>query len=80
MGAEHQYPDGAMFFLGTMFVPTTDRDAKGEGFTHREGDIVRVSSPKLGALVNRVTTSDRAPPWTFGARALMRSLAARGLL
>lgn len=80
MGAEHQYPDGAMLFLGTMFVPTTDRDAKGEGFTHREGDIVRVSSPKLGALVNRVTTSNRAPPWTFGARALMRSLAARGLL
>ena len=80
MGAEHQYPDGAMLFLGTMFVPTADRGAKGEGFTHREGDIVRVSSPKLGALVNRVTTSDRAPPWTFGARALMRSLAARGLL
>jgi fumarylacetoacetate (FAA) hydrolase family protein len=80
MGAEHQYPDGAMIFLGTMFVPTKDRGAKGEGFTHREGDVVRVSSPKLGALVNRVTTSDRAPPWSFGARALMRSLAARGLL
>jgi fumarylacetoacetate (FAA) hydrolase family protein len=80
MGGEHQYPDGVMLFLGTMFVPTKDRNAKGEGFTHREGDIVRVSSPKLGALVNRVTTSDRAPPWSFGARALMRSLAARGLL
>jgi fumarylacetoacetate (FAA) hydrolase family protein len=80
MGGEHQYPDGAMLFLGTMFVPTKDRSAKSEGFTHREGDIVRVSSSKLGALVNRVTTSDRAPPWNFGARALMRSLAARGLL
>ncbi len=80
MGADHQYPDGAMLFLGTMFVPTKDRGANGEGFTHREGDIVRVSSPKLGALVNRVTTSDRAPPWSFGARALMRSLAARDLL
>jgi fumarylacetoacetate (FAA) hydrolase family protein len=79
-GKEHQYPDGAMLFLGTMFVPTKDRGAAGEGFTHREGDVVRVSSPKLGTLVNRVTTSDRAPPWTFGARALMRSLAARGLL
>jgi fumarylacetoacetate (FAA) hydrolase family protein len=80
MGAEHQYPDGAMLFLGTMYVPTKDRGAIGEGFTHREGDIVRVSSPKLGALINRVTTSDRAPPWSFGVRALMRSLAARGLL
>jgi fumarylacetoacetate (FAA) hydrolase family protein len=80
IGSEHQYPDGAMLFLGTMFVPTKDRSGKGEGFTQREGDIVRVSSPKLGALINRVTTSDRAPPWSFGARALMRSLAARGLL
>jgi fumarylacetoacetate (FAA) hydrolase family protein len=79
-GKEHQYPDGAMLFLGTMFVPTKDRGAAGEGFTHREGDVVRVSSPKLGMLVNRVTTSDRAPPWTFGTRALMRSLAARGLI
>ncbi len=79
-GREHQYPDGAMLFLGTMFVPTKDRGAAGEGFTHREGDVVRVSSPKLGTLINKVTTSDRAPPWTFGARALMRSLAARGLL
>ena len=80
VGAEHQYPDGAMLFLGTMFVPTKDRDAPGEGFTHHEGDLVSVSSPKLGKLVNRVTTSDKAPPWEFGARALMRSLAARMLL
>jgi fumarylacetoacetate (FAA) hydrolase family protein len=80
MGADHQYPDGAILFLGTMFVPTKDRVRKGGGFTHHEGDIVRVSTPKIGTLVNRVTTSDRAPPWTFGARALMRSLAGRGLL
>src|SRR5690348_47780 len=80
IGAEHQYPDGAMLFLGTMFVPTKDRDAPGEGFTHREGDLVSVSSTKLGTLVHRVTTSDKAPPWTFGARALMRSLAGRKLL
>jgi fumarylacetoacetate (FAA) hydrolase family protein len=69
-----------MLFLGTMFVPTKDRLRAGQGFTHLEGDIVRVSSPKLGALVNVVTTSDRAPRWDFGVRALMRSLAARGLL
>lgn len=80
MGAEHQYPDGVMLFLGTMFVPTKDRGTKGAGFTHREGDIVRVSSPRLGALVNRVTTSDKAPPWTFGIRALMNSLGARQLI
>jgi fumarylacetoacetate (FAA) hydrolase family protein len=80
IGPEHQYPDGLMLFLGTMFVPTKDRAAPGEGFTHREGDVVRVSSPRLGTLINAVTTSDRAPPWTFGVRALMASLAARGLL
>jgi fumarylacetoacetate (FAA) hydrolase family protein len=79
-GAEHQYPDGFMIFLGTMYVPTADRRGPGQGFTHEVGDVVRIASAKLGALVNTVTTSDRAPPWTFGVRALMRSLAARGLL
>ena len=79
-GPEHQYPDGFMLFLGTIYVPTADRRAPGLGFTHEEGDIVRIASDKLGALVNVVTTADRAPPWTFGVRALMRSLAKRGLL
>jgi fumarylacetoacetate (FAA) hydrolase family protein len=80
IGAEHQYPDGFMLFLGTMFVPTQDRGDPGTGFTHRIGDIVRISTPSLGALINTVTTSDRAPPWTFGIRALAASLAARGVL
>ena len=80
IGAEHQYPDGLMLFLGTMFAPTQDRDGPGEGFTHKPGDIVTIRSARLGALVNRVNTSDKAPPWTFGVRALMRSLAARGVL
>jgi fumarylacetoacetate (FAA) hydrolase family protein len=80
IGPEHQYPDGLMLFLGTMFVPTKDRLGAGEGFTHVEGDVVRVSSPKLGALINEVTTSDKAPPWKYGVRELMGSLAARGLL
>lgn len=80
IGKEHQYPDGLMLFLGTMFVPTKDRGEKGGGFTHKEGDTVRVSSPKLGALINTVTTSDKAPPWTYGTRDLMRSLSKRGLL
>jgi fumarylacetoacetate (FAA) hydrolase family protein len=80
IGPEHQYPDGLMLFLGTMFVPTKDRKGAGGGFTHVEGDVVRVSSPRLGALINEVTTADNAPPWTFGTRALMASLAARGVL
>lgn len=78
-GAERQYPDGFMLFLGTLFSPTQDRDAPGMGFTHKVGDIVSIRSPRLGGLVNRVVTCRQAPPWTFGARALMRSLAARSL-
>ena len=80
MGPYHQYPDGMMLFLGTMFAPTQDRHGPGQGFTHVVGDVVRVSTPTLGTLVNRVDTSDRVPPWTYGARALMRDLARRGLL
>jgi fumarylacetoacetate (FAA) hydrolase family protein len=79
-GVFHQYPDGFMLFLGTMFAPVKDRGAPGMGFTHKLGDLVSISTPKLGRLVNRVTTSDQAAPWTFGISALMRNLAARGLL
>jgi fumarylacetoacetate (FAA) hydrolase family protein len=80
VGANHQYPDGFMLFLGTMFAPTKDRLAPGQGFTHVIGDIVTVATPRLGALVNRVNRSDRIPPWTFGVRALMQSLARRSLV
>lgn len=80
MGPHHQYPDGAVLYLGTMFAPIKDRDAAGQGFTHHEGDVVTIASEKLGALVNVVTTCDRAPPWTFGTGALMRNLVQRGLL
>jgi fumarylacetoacetate (FAA) hydrolase family protein len=80
IGPEHQYPDGLMLFLGTMFVPTRDRDGEGSGFTHKLGDTVRISTPKLGALINTITTSEKAQPWTFGVRALTSSLSARGLL
>ena len=78
--SEHQYPDGFSLFLGTLFAPTQDRDTPGRGFTHKEGDVVRVSTPKLGVLENRVTTSKAAPPWSFGIGDLMFNLAARGLL
>ena len=80
VGPIHQYPDGFVLFLGTMFAPTKDRHAPGQGFTHVVGDIVTVATPKLGALVNRVLHSDRIAPWTFGAVALMRNLARRGLV
>ena len=80
MGPYHQYPDGMMLFLGTMFAPTQDRHGPGQGFTHVVGDVVTVSTPKLGTLSNTITTSDQAKPWVYGVNALMRDLARRGLL
>ncbi len=76
----HQYPDGFMLFLGTLFAPTDDRGKPGAGFTHHVGDIVTIRSAQLGALRNRVNTSDRVRPWRFGLSALMANLAGRGLL
>jgi fumarylacetoacetate (FAA) hydrolase family protein len=80
IGRHHQYPDGFFLFLGTLFAPTKDRDAPGMGFTHHIGDRVAISEPHLGALENTVRLSTEAPEWTFGTAALMRNLAARGLL
>ncbi|WHO84586.1 fumarylacetoacetate hydrolase family protein [Rhizobium leguminosarum] len=80
VGAHHQYPDGFMLFLGTLFAPTQDRDAPKQGFTHKIGDVVEISSAGLGALVNTVRLSTECPPWTFGISALMSNLAKRGLL
>ncbi len=76
----HQYPDGLVVFLGTMFAPIDDRGAKGKGFTHHQGDIVEISTPLLGTLSNRVVPTDKAEPWNFGIADLMRNLAARNLL
>lgn len=80
IGAHHDYPDGLVLFLGTMFAPTQDRHGPGQGFTHEVGDEVVIAAPELGALVNRVLHSDQAARWNFGIGALMRSLARRGLL
>ncbi len=80
LNANHQYPDGFLLFLGTLFAPTEDRDHAGSGFTHKPGDRVRISSPLLGSLHNQVTHSSDATPWTFGVSALLRNLASRGLL
>ncbi|HMQ58662.1 MAG TPA: fumarylacetoacetate hydrolase, partial [Rhizobiaceae bacterium] len=79
-GRHHQYPDGFMLFMGTLFAPTADRDKPGEGFTHKLGDKVTISSPELGALANTVRLSTQCPEWTFGTSALMRNLSGRGLL
>jgi len=77
IGPYHQYPDGLVLFLGTMFAPTQDRHGPGQGFTHVVGDTVAMTTPQLGTLFNRVTTSDQAPAWTYGIRALMQDLAKR---
>jgi fumarylacetoacetate (FAA) hydrolase family protein len=76
----HQYPDGFMLYLGTLFAPTDDRDVAGEGFTHKLGDRVSIAASDLGVLLNDVRLSRECPPWTFGVSALMRNLAGRGLL
>jgi fumarylacetoacetate (FAA) hydrolase family protein len=80
IGDNHRYPDGVVLYLGTMFAPVEDRGAKGQGFTHKKGDIVTIASPKLGRLSNRVVATNEAEPWTFGAAALMRNLAKRKLI
>ena len=76
----NQFPDGLLLFTGTMFAPTEDRDAPGQGFTHHLGDIVTIANPLLGSLTNQVNHTDKIPPWTFGIGALMANLAGRGLL
>ncbi len=80
LNKNHQYPDGAVLYTGTLFAPIEDRDAPGKGFTHKLGDVVTISAPKLGALVNRMKRTDECAPWTFGISHLMRNLAERGLL
>ena len=79
IGPHHQYPDGAVLFLGTLFAPTKDRDAPGQGFTHKIGDVVTVAAPELGSLINYMRRSTDCEPWRFGVSHLMRNLARRGL-
>ncbi|HWA19418.1 MAG TPA: fumarylacetoacetate hydrolase family protein [Devosia sp.] len=80
IGRHHQYPDGLVIYLGTMFAPVKDRGGAGKGFTHKPNDIVTISTPLLGALSNRVRLATECPPWTYGASHLMRDLAKAGLL
>lgn len=80
MGAHHQYPDGLVLFLGTMFAPSQDRDAPGQGFTHHVGDAVRISAAQIGSILNEVHLSDDCPAWTWGISKQMRYLGAQGLI
>ena len=76
----HQYPDGFMLYLGTLFAPTEDRDVPGEGFTHKIGDQVSITSLALGTLTNEVRLSGECEPWQFGLSAFMRNLVNRNLI
>lgn len=80
IGKHHQYPDGFVLFMGTLFAPVEDRDTPGQGFTHKIGDVVTISNPQLGALTNTVRLSTECSPWRFGSSHLMRNLASRGLI
>ena len=77
VGPHNQYPDGVLLFTGTSIAPSEDREGPGKGFTHHIGDIVTISSPQLGSLINRVNHTDRIPPWTLGAGKLLEILTAR---
>jgi fumarylacetoacetate (FAA) hydrolase family protein len=80
IGPTHQYPDGFVLFLGTMFAPIKDRDVAGEGFTHKRGDIVTIGTPKLGKLTNRMLPSDECAHWQFGLGEMMKNLSGRKYL
>jgi fumarylacetoacetate (FAA) hydrolase family protein len=80
IGRHHQYPDGFMLFLGTLFAPTEDRDVVGEGFTHKIGDKVTISEPNLGELINYVNLSTACPQWDFGIASMIKNLSQRDLL
>ena len=79
LGDHHQYPDGCVILTGTLFAPTLDRDAPGEGFTHKHGDVVTIANPLVGRLVNTVGPTEQLAPWTYGVRALVADLAEAGL-
>lgn len=81
--AHHQYPDGALLYCGTMFAAAMvprDKEHPEKGFTHKYGDVVTITSSKLGSVTNVMQSADLCPKWEVGAGALMENLAERGLL
>ena len=63
VNAHHRYPDGAVLFLGTMFAPVQDRDAPGQGFTHKYRRHRHDRRAQTGTLVNRMQPTDQCEPW-----------------
>ena len=80
IGRHHQYPDGAVLYPRHHVRAGEGPRRARHGLHASSGDVVTIAADKLGALTNVVTTSDKAPEWTFGVGDLMRNLAKRGLL
>jgi len=76
----HGYPDGVALFTGCMFKAPSSRGASDTPFTHQVGDVVIIKASPLGTLINRVNTTDKVRPWSFGMSDLMANLANRQLL
>jgi len=77
IGPCNTYPDGLALMLGAVCSLKDDRFDVGMGFTHAPGDVVRISSPELGTLVNRVCRTDEIGERSWGLAKLTQYLCAR---
>ena len=77
---QHDYPDGVALFTGSAFAPTWDRFSQGSGFTHVDGDHVRICCPLIGELSHQVERCPTVDPWRFGLLELIGNLSARKLI
>jgi fumarylacetoacetate (FAA) hydrolase family protein len=59
--SEHQYPDGFVLFLGTLFAPVQDRDDPGRGFTHKVGDVVTIATPRWASWSTPSSPAEARP-------------------
>jgi len=67
IGRHHQYPDGPVH---RDHVRARGRSWRSRQRIHAQGgEVVRISAPELGTLVNEVVFCDQAEPWTFGTGA-----------
>lgn len=73
-----EYPDGAVLFCGTMFVPK-EREAGGK-FAHKPGDIVTIKADKLGSLTSQRVHCPEVSQPEPGLYDFMASLSQRGVL
>jgi fumarylacetoacetate (FAA) hydrolase family protein len=78
MYAENKsYGSGAVLFCGTTCVPKTRDD--GTDFTHRKGDVVSITSDKLGSLRNVMQHCTDIPQPEFDLDSLSENHAKRNL-